>query len=68
MALRLPDKANNFSLPDAIRTVSKTPAEVVGFTDRGEIAVGKRADFIRVHQVDEATAVRGVWSGGHRVA
>ena len=67
-ALRLPDKAHNFDLPAAIRTVSKTPAEVVGLTDRGEIAVGKRADFIRVHQVDEATAVRGVWSGGYRVA
>jgi alpha-D-ribose 1-methylphosphonate 5-triphosphate diphosphatase len=67
-ALRLSDKAENFDLPAAIRTVSKTPAEVVGLTDRGEIAVGKRADFIRVHQVDEAVAVRGVWSGGHRVA
>jgi alpha-D-ribose 1-methylphosphonate 5-triphosphate diphosphatase len=67
-ALRLPVEAKNFDLPAAIRTVSKTPAEVVGLTDRGEIAVGKRSDFIRVHQVDEATAVRGVWSGGCRVA
>ena len=49
-ALRLPDNADNVNLPTAIRTVSKTPAEAVGLTDRGEIAVGKRADFIRVHQ------------------
>ena len=29
--------------------MTKTPAEAVGLTDRGEIAVGKRADLIRVH-------------------
>ena len=50
-ALRLPEERDEFDLPAAIRTVSKTPAEVVGLTDRGEIAVGKRADLIRVHQV-----------------
>jgi alpha-D-ribose 1-methylphosphonate 5-triphosphate diphosphatase len=67
-ALRLPEAATNFDLPAAIRTVSKTPAEVVGLTDRGEIAVGKRADLIRVHRAQNAAAVRGVWSGGRRVA
>ncbi len=49
-ALRLPEAAPNYDLPAAIRTVSKTPADAVGLTDRGEIAVGKRADLIRVHQ------------------
>jgi alpha-D-ribose 1-methylphosphonate 5-triphosphate diphosphatase len=67
-ALRLPDAANNFDLPAAIRTVSKTPAEIVGLIDRGEIAVGKRADMIRVHRASDAAAVRCVWSGGSRVA
>lgn len=67
-ALRLPEAAANFDLPAAIRTVSKTPAEVVGLTDRGEIAVGKRADVIRVHRAENAAAVRGVWNGGRRVA
>jgi alpha-D-ribose 1-methylphosphonate 5-triphosphate diphosphatase len=67
-ALRLPEAAMNFDLPAAIRTVSKTPADVVGLTDRGEIAVGKRADIIRVRQAQNAAAVRGVWSGGRRVA
>lgn len=67
-ALRLPDTVDNFDLPAAIRTVSKTPAEVVGLIDRGEIAVGKRADLIRVHEMSEAVAVRGVWTGGNRVA
>ncbi len=67
-ALMLPQTAPNYDLPAAIRTVSKTPAEAVGLTDRGEIAVGKRADVIRVHAAPEGSAVRSVWSGGRRVA
>jgi alpha-D-ribose 1-methylphosphonate 5-triphosphate diphosphatase len=67
-ALRLPEVAPTYDLPAAVRTVTKTPAEVVGFSDRGEIAIGKRADIIRVHAVGNAAAVRGVWSAGSRVA
>ena len=67
-ALRLPAEAGNFDLPAAIRTVSKTPAEVIGLTDRGEISVGKRADLIRVRQAGRAMAVCSVWCGGNRVA
>jgi alpha-D-ribose 1-methylphosphonate 5-triphosphate diphosphatase len=67
-ALRLPGEVEEYSLPAAIRTVSKTPADVVGLTDRGEIAAGKRADLIRVHQAGDAAAVRSVWCGGNRVA
>jgi alpha-D-ribose 1-methylphosphonate 5-triphosphate diphosphatase len=48
--------------------VSKTPAEAVGLSDRGEIAVGKRADLIRVRVVRDVPAVRSVWRGGRRVA
>jgi alpha-D-ribose 1-methylphosphonate 5-triphosphate diphosphatase len=67
-ALRLPAETGKYDLPAAIRTVSKTPAEIVGLTDRGEIAAGKRADFIQVRQVEDAVAVRSVWCGGRRVA
>jgi alpha-D-ribose 1-methylphosphonate 5-triphosphate diphosphatase len=67
-ALRLPETVDAFDLPAAVRTVSKTPAEVVGLNDRGEIAVGKRADIIRVHRAGDSAAVRGVWSDGRRVA
>jgi alpha-D-ribose 1-methylphosphonate 5-triphosphate diphosphatase len=66
-ALRLPEVASNFDLPAAVRTISKTPAEAVGLHDRGEIAVDKRADLIRVHLAGGA-AVRCVWSAGRRVA
>ena len=67
-ALRLPAESDKYDLPAALRTVSKTPAEAVGLTDRGEIVAGKRADFIQVHQSDHGVAVRSVWSGGRRVA
>jgi alpha-D-ribose 1-methylphosphonate 5-triphosphate diphosphatase len=67
-ALRLPEEVEEYSLPAAVRTVSKTPADVVGLTDRGEIAAGKRADLIRVHQAGDAAAVRSVWCSGNRVA
>jgi alpha-D-ribose 1-methylphosphonate 5-triphosphate diphosphatase len=67
-ALRLPAAVPEIALPAAIRTVSKTPAEAVGLNDRGEIAVGKRADLIRVRVAGEVPAVRSVWRGGRRVA
>jgi alpha-D-ribose 1-methylphosphonate 5-triphosphate diphosphatase len=67
-ALRLPAVAPNIDLAAAVRTVTKSPAEAVGLTDRGEIAPGKRADLIRVHIAPNGSAVRSVWRGGQRVA
>ena len=60
--------APGISLPRAVRTVTKTAAEAVGLDDRGEIAVGKRADLIRVHVARDIPVVRTVWREGHRVA
>ena len=66
-ALILHDK-HGLSLPDAIATVSKNPAEMGRFDDRGEIAVGKRADLIRVKLLaDGVPVVRRVWREGERV-
>jgi alpha-D-ribose 1-methylphosphonate 5-triphosphate diphosphatase len=67
-ALVLPKSVPTIGLADAIRTVTKTPAEAVGLTDRGEIAVGKRADLIRVRVAGDVPAVRSVWRDGRRVA
>jgi alpha-D-ribose 1-methylphosphonate 5-triphosphate diphosphatase len=66
--LRLPEALPQFDLPAAIRTVSRTPAHAVGLTDRGEIAVGKRADLVRVHSRAGASTARMVWREGRRVA
>ena len=67
-ALQLPQHVPAIDLASAIRTVTKTPAEAVGLADRGEIAVGKRADLIRVHVAHDVPVVRSVWREGQRVA
>jgi alpha-D-ribose 1-methylphosphonate 5-triphosphate diphosphatase len=51
-----------------IATVTAAPAAVVGLADRGTLAIGTRADVIRVARVNGAGAVRGTWVAGARVA
>ena len=67
-ALQLPRDVPAIDLASAVRTVTKTPAEAVGLSDRGEIAVGRRADIIRVHIGRGIPVVRSVWREGMRVA
>jgi alpha-D-ribose 1-methylphosphonate 5-triphosphate diphosphatase len=67
-ALQLPQHVATIDLASAIRTVTKAPAEAVGLDDRGEIAIGKRADLIRVHVAHSVPVVRSVWREGRRVA
>ena len=55
-------------LPAAIATVTLAPARLLGFDDRGEIAVGKRADLVRARCVGGLPIVDGVWRQGCRVA
>jgi alpha-D-ribose 1-methylphosphonate 5-triphosphate diphosphatase len=67
-ALQLPRHVPAIDLAAAVRTVTKTPAEAVGLSDRGELAVGKRADLLRVHVARDLPVVRSVWREGERVA
>jgi alpha-D-ribose 1-methylphosphonate 5-triphosphate diphosphatase len=67
-ALQLPQRVPAIDLASAVRTITKTPAEAVGLDDRGEIAVGKRADLIRVHVARDVPVVRSIWREGQRVA
>ncbi len=67
-ALQLPKHVPAIDLASAVRTVTKTAAEAVGLSDRGEILSGKRADLIRVHLAQDLPVVRSVWREGHRVA
>src|SRR6201991_4460811 len=67
-ALQLPQRVPGIDLASAVSTVTKTPAEAVGLSDRGEIATGKRADLIRVHIARDIPVVRSAWREGHRVA
>jgi len=65
-ALRLVEEAG-WSLPQALSTVSRQPAQALGLNDRGMIAQGMRADLVRVHRLDLQPAVRAVWRQGQRV-
>lgn len=67
-ALMLTEHVDAISLPQAIATVTKTPAERLGFTDRGQLRVGLRADLAHVHRTDGAPVVRAVWRDGVRIA
>src|SRR5262249_1500950 len=67
-ALMLADLPAIGGIPGAIRTISKTPAQAVGLDDRGEIAVGLRADFIRVSMFNKIPVIREVYCAGKRVA
>jgi alpha-D-ribose 1-methylphosphonate 5-triphosphate diphosphatase len=64
----LPRHVPAIDLAAAVRSVTKTPAEAVGLSDRGELAVGKRADLLRVHVARDLPVVRSVWREGERVA
>ena len=70
-AMRLVDD-NILTLPQAIATVTHKPAQATGLKDRGQIAVGLRADLIQVRVVNlphgkRHAVVRAVWREGQRV-
>jgi alpha-D-ribose 1-methylphosphonate 5-triphosphate diphosphatase len=59
---------HGFSINDAFDTVSANPAEVAGLADRGKIVPGKRADLVRLRELEEGrVSIISVWVGGERV-
>ncbi len=56
-----------FTLPETVQVVSRGPALAAGLHDRGVIAPGKRADVVRVKEIEAHPAVREVFVGGVRV-
>ncbi|MBI2782550.1 MAG: alpha-D-ribose 1-methylphosphonate 5-triphosphate diphosphatase [Gammaproteobacteria bacterium] len=55
------------TLADAVRLVSANPARAAGLTDRGEIAIGKRADLVVVARVNGLAQANRVFSAGKPV-
>jgi alpha-D-ribose 1-methylphosphonate 5-triphosphate diphosphatase len=47
--------------------VSRNPARAVGLADRGEIAPGLRADFVRARTGGGIAQIREVWREGRRI-
>lgn len=57
-----------WSLPRALATISSTPARAAKLTDRGAIAIGLRADFVRVAMATDLPVPRATFCAGLRVA
>jgi alpha-D-ribose 1-methylphosphonate 5-triphosphate diphosphatase len=66
-AFLLRDQAG-WQLAKAVGTVSANPARLVGLSDRGEIAAGKRADFVRVRETQGVPVPLATWREGVRIA
>lgn len=54
-------------LPRAIAMATDAPARLAGLSDRGQIAVGLRADLVQVRRKGGHNHVVGVWREGRRV-
>lgn len=63
---------DNLTLPQAVAMVTRNPAAALGLSDRGQIALGLRADLVQVRPITLADGsvhpvVRAVWREGRRV-
>lgn len=64
----LPERVKGLSLSQALAMVTLNPAKAAGLEDRGQIAIGKRADLVRVRRAGPLPVVHGVWREGQRVS
>ncbi|RNA65997.1 alpha-D-ribose 1-methylphosphonate 5-triphosphate diphosphatase [Prosthecochloris sp. ZM_2] len=61
--MRLP-ALTDISLCQAVAMVTVNPARAAGLADRGEIAIGKRADLVAVKMLGSLPQAEKVWVGG----
>ncbi|AMO50959.1 alpha-D-ribose 1-methylphosphonate 5-triphosphate diphosphatase [Kosakonia oryzendophytica] len=61
------NEENDFTLPQAIRLVTKNPAQALNLSDRGVIGEGKRADLVLAHHKGDHVHIDHVWRQGTRV-
>ncbi|MEM1288315.1 MAG: alpha-D-ribose 1-methylphosphonate 5-triphosphate diphosphatase [Pseudomonadota bacterium] len=54
-------------LPRAMQTVTAAPAKATQLDDRGELAIGLRADLVRFKNEEGVPLIHGVWSQGRQV-
>jgi alpha-D-ribose 1-methylphosphonate 5-triphosphate diphosphatase len=66
-AFRLTEAAHGLSLPQAVATVSASPAATAGLADRGRIAPGLKADLLRVSVIEGQPFIKTVWRDAERV-
>ena len=61
------DESNRFTLPQAVKLVTKNPAQALNLQDRGVIGEGKRADLVLAHRQGNHIHIDHVWRQGKRV-
>jgi alpha-D-ribose 1-methylphosphonate 5-triphosphate diphosphatase len=66
-AFQLATTVEQITLPQAVAMVTRNPARAVGLDDRGEIVAGRRADLVRIREVEGLPLVQAVWRNGERV-
>jgi alpha-D-ribose 1-methylphosphonate 5-triphosphate diphosphatase len=64
--MRLPS-LTDITLSQAVAMVTVNPARAIGLSDRGEIAIGKRADLVAVKMYGSLPHVEKVWKDGKLV-
>ncbi|MDA7948964.1 MAG: alpha-D-ribose 1-methylphosphonate 5-triphosphate diphosphatase [Hyphomicrobiaceae bacterium] len=67
-ALVMERSVDDIALPQAIATVTRNPARQISLDDRGEIAVGKRADLVHFRETGGVPVIQNVWREGRLVA
>jgi len=62
--------AERLDLPlhETLKTVTQNPARMVGLRDRGVLALGKRADVLRVRVAESTPFVRATFVQARRVS
>ena len=55
-------------LAAGLRTVTQAPSEAAGFSDRGLLEAGRRADLVRFSLEDGSPRLKSVWCEGKQVA
>lgn len=67
MATYMLGQTQGWSLPKAVRTVTINPARAIGLQDRGDVALGQRADLLRVRMNRVGMpVVMQTWLAGER--
>ncbi|WP_371136833.1 alpha-D-ribose 1-methylphosphonate 5-triphosphate diphosphatase [Falsiroseomonas sp.] len=56
------------TLPAAIAMITGTAAQMAGFTDRGRLEAGLRADLVQIRPHEGHAVVRRVWRAAERIA
>lgn len=56
-----------WTIPEAVKTVTESPAVCGRLNDRGRLEHGLRADLLRVRIVNDRPVVRSVWVAGVKV-